>query len=147
MRGPSRKRRVTDREAGRKSARTSMERTRGIFRRPLVWILLVIIGAIALSSLFTGKPSYVKVNTSDVLTQINSTGGIKKITIKDKEQALDIELAQKVRVYKEAIQPSGSTQGELTDRIQAQYPIESGDEILNQIEQAKAANRVETFTT
>ena len=35
-----------------------MERTRGIFRRPVVWIVLVIVGAIALSSFFTGGQEY-----------------------------------------------------------------------------------------
>src|SRR5262245_31224270 len=123
-----------------------MERTRGIFRRPLVWIILVIIGAIALSSFFTGEPSYTKVNTSDVLAQINS-GGIQKITIKDKEQTLELQLKQKVRVVKEEIQPSDSNQGELTDRISAQYPLDAGDDILKSVESAQAQGKVERFTT
>jgi cell division protease FtsH len=123
-----------------------MERTRGIFRRPLVWIVLVIIGAIALSSFFTGEPSYAKVNTSDVLAQINA-GDIQKITIKDKEQTLELQLKQKVRVLKEEIQPSDSNQGELTDRIQAQYPVDAGDDILKSIEAAQSQGKVERFTT
>ena len=47
-----------DREGWALSAQNSMERTRGIFRRPVVWIVLVIIAAIALSSLFTGGQDY-----------------------------------------------------------------------------------------
>ena len=47
-----------------------MERTR-FFRRPVVWIILVIIGAIALSSFFTSGPSYHKVDTSVALQQLN----------------------------------------------------------------------------
>ena len=56
-----------DREGWAQSARNSMERTRGIFRRPVVWIILVIIGAIALSSFFTGGQEYTKVDTSVAL--------------------------------------------------------------------------------
>jgi len=37
-----------------------MERTR-LFRRPVVWIIIVIVGAVVLSSLFTGGDSYKQV--------------------------------------------------------------------------------------
>ena len=47
-----------------------MERTRGIFRRPFVWIILVIVGAIALSSFFTGGQEYTKVDTSVALAEL-----------------------------------------------------------------------------
>ena len=54
-----------------------MERTR-FFRRPVVWIILVIAGAIALSSLFTNGPSYHKVDTL-----VRSAGFRGKSTHKD----------------------------------------------------------------
>ncbi len=69
-----------------------MERTR-FFRRPVVWIILVIIGAIALSSFFTSGPSYQRVDTSVVLERLNHPG-IKKAVIKDKEQTLQLDLAK-----------------------------------------------------
>src|SRR5215813_4348621 len=49
--------------AGRRALDNTMERTR-FFRRPWVWLVVVIIGAIALSTLFSGGPSYTKDNTS-----------------------------------------------------------------------------------
>ena len=65
-----------------------MERTR-FFRRPVVWIVLVIIGAIALRSLFTSGQTYTPVNTSDVLAQLDS-GNVHKVLIEDKEQTVDL---------------------------------------------------------
>lgn len=107
-----------------------MERTR-LFRRPVLWIILVILGAFALSSLFTGGDSYQKVDTSVVLDQINSKGGIEKLTVKDKEQTIQLELADR-----------GRYEGNETDKIQAQYPAEAGDEIWTEITEAKAAGRI-----
>jgi cell division protease FtsH len=39
-----------------------MERTR-FFRRPVFWIILVVIGAIAIASYFTGRDDYTEVDT------------------------------------------------------------------------------------
>jgi cell division protease FtsH len=110
-----------------------MERTR-FFRRPVVWIILVIIGAIALSSLFTGGPSYHHVDTSVALEQLDK-GGIKKAVIQDKEQTLQLDLSSKAKF--------GDTE---TDRIQAQYPAEVSDEIWAAVQKAKAEKRI-TDTT
>jgi len=107
-----------------------MERTR-FFRRPVVWIILVIAGAIALSSLFTNGPSYHKVDTSVALQQLQSTGGIEKLTIQDKEQTLQIDLAQPAKF--------GDTD---TDKISAQFPANAALEIFNDANEAKAAGRV-----
>ena len=81
-----------------------MERTR-FFRRPVVWIILVIIGAIALSSFFTGRDNYTEVETSVALDRLNS-GGIEKVVIEDREQTLKIDLAEPMTV-----------DGQETDRI------------------------------
>ncbi|WP_173078113.1 ATP-dependent zinc metalloprotease FtsH [Phytohabitans rumicis] len=107
-----------------------MERTR-FFRRPVVWIILVIIGAIALSSFFTSGPSYHKVDTSVALEQLNETGNIKKAVFKDKEQTLQLDLSSQTKF--------GDT---TTDKIQAQFPYEVGREIWNDIVEAKTAGRV-----
>ena len=74
-----------------------MERTR-FFRRPVVWIILVIIGAIALSSFFTSGPSYQRVDTSIALERLNQPG-ITKAVVKDKEQTLQLDLAAPEAVY------------------------------------------------
>ncbi|MBE1486503.1 ATP-dependent zinc metalloprotease FtsH [Plantactinospora soyae] len=106
-----------------------MERTR-FFRRPVVWIILVIIGAIALSSFFSGGPSYHKVETNVVLDQLNK-GGIQKAIFQDKEQTLQLDLKDSAKF--------GDTD---TDKIQAQFPYEVGDEVWNQVAAAKAAGRI-----
>ncbi|WP_422772203.1 ATP-dependent zinc metalloprotease FtsH [Plantactinospora sp. WMMC1484] len=106
-----------------------MERTR-FFRRPVVWIILVIIGAIALSSFFSGGPSYHKVDTNVVLDRLNQ-GGIEKAIFQDKEQTLQLDLAESAKF--------GDTD---TDKIQAQFPYEVSDEVWNQVTAAKAAGRI-----
>jgi cell division protease FtsH len=106
-----------------------MERTR-FFRRPVVWIILVIAGAIALSSLFTNGPSYHKVDTSVALDQLN-TGQMKKVTFQDKEQTLQIDLAKSAKF--------GDTD---TDKISAQFPAEAGLNTWNEVLAAKSEGRV-----
>ncbi|WP_203704455.1 ATP-dependent zinc metalloprotease FtsH [Asanoa iriomotensis] len=109
-----------------------MERTR-FFRRPVVWIILVIAGAIALSSLFTGGPSYHRVDTSVALQQLNNgaPNSIQEVTFQDKEQTLRINLAQP--------QKFGDTE---TNRIEAQFPAEVGAQIWNDVQNAKTADRI-----
>src|SRR4029450_2997639 len=106
-----------------------MERTR-FFRRPVVWIILVIIGVIALSSFFTSGPSYQRVDTSVALERLKQPG-IKKVVIKDKEQTLQIDLAQPERI-----------EGKSTDKIETQYPYERTNAIVEEVDQAKDAGRI-----
>ncbi|MGX6603879.1 ATP-dependent zinc metalloprotease FtsH [Micromonosporaceae bacterium Da 78-11] len=106
-----------------------MERTR-FFRRPVVWIILVIIGVIALSSFFTSGPSYQRVDTSVALEVLNQPG-IKKVVQKDKEQTLQIDLAQ-----------ARDFNGKSTDKIETQYPYEVTDQIWEDVTQAKTAGRI-----
>ncbi|GAA1597843.1 ATP-dependent zinc metalloprotease FtsH [Actinoplanes couchii] len=107
----------------------SMERTR-FFRRPVVWIILVIIGVVALSSFFTNGPSYQRVDTSIALDRLNQPG-IKKVVQKDKEQTLEIDLEK-----------SEEFAGKQTDKIETQYPYELTDEVWAQVLQAKQQNRI-----
>jgi cell division protease FtsH len=107
-----------------------MERTR-FFRRPVVWIVLVIIGAIALSSLFTGGQTYTQVNTSDVLAQINNNN-VHKALIEDKEQTVDLDL-------KNAVTFNGAS----TNKIKAQIPALSVNDVFKQINQAKADGKID----
>src|SRR4051794_31609745 len=106
-----------------------MERTR-FFRRPVVWIILVIIGAIALSSFFTNGPSYQRVDTSVALERL-SQPGIKKAVIKDKEQTLQLELASPERFN-----------GKTTDKIETQYPYDVTSQVWTTVQQAKTSGRV-----
>src|SRR3954462_4920181 len=106
-----------------------MERTR-FFRRPVVWIILVIIGAIALSSFFTSGPSYQRVDTSVALERLNQPG-IEKVVQKDKEQSLQIDLKSPEQFN-----------GKPTDKIETQYPYEVTSAIWDDVEQAKSAGRI-----
>ncbi|GAB1694885.1 ATP-dependent zinc metalloprotease FtsH [Krasilnikovia sp. M28-CT-15] len=107
----------------------SMERTR-FFRRPVVWIILVIIGAIALSSFFTSGPSYQRVDTSVALERLNQPG-IKKALIKDKEQTLQLELSE-----------AQDFEGKNTSKIETQYPYEATSDVWTEVKEAKAAGRI-----
>jgi cell division protease FtsH len=106
-----------------------MERTR-FFRRPVFWIILVIIGAIALSSVFTGGPSYHQVDTNVVTEQLEK-GGIEKAIVQDKEQTLQLDLKDEAKF--------GDT---TTDKIQAQYPYEAGAKFWDDVVTAKDAGRI-----
>jgi len=109
-----------------------MERTR-LFRRPLVWIILVIAGAVALSYLISGGPTYTKWDTSDVLSNLRS-GNAKSVVIEDKEQTLDLVLKNKVKV-----------KGTETDRIQASIPAESMDELQTELDKLVAAGTLQKY--
>lgn len=120
---------VDQEDAGAPALDNSMERTR-FFRRPVVWIILVILGAVVLSQLFTAGPSYHRVDTSVALDQLH-TAKINKVVFQDKEQTLQLDLAQKTKF--------GET---TTNKIEAQFPYQAGDQIWNEVLDAKAANRV-----
>ncbi|MCU7722373.1 ATP-dependent zinc metalloprotease FtsH [Actinoplanes sp. KI2] len=106
-----------------------MERTR-FFRRPVVWIILVIIGVIALSSFFTNSPSYQRVDSSVALERLNQPG-IKKVVIKDKEQTLQIDLAQSEKI-----------EGKTTDKIETQYPSDTTQVVWTDVQDAKKAGYI-----
>src|SRR5689334_20861992 len=101
-----------------------------IFRRPVVWIILVIIAAIALSSLFSSGPSYTKVDTSDMLAQLNS-GNTQKVLVEDKEQTFSLDLNSPIKV-----------KGTETDKIQAQVPASAIDDTYNQATKAKQDGKI-----
>src|SRR5256886_1011058 len=107
-----------------------MERTR-FFRRPVVWIVLVIIGAIALSSLFTSGQTYTPVNTSDVLAQLDS-GNVHKVLIEDKEQTVDLDL-----------KTTATFNGTSTNKIKAQVPYLSVDRVFKEITDARSAGKID----
>jgi cell division protease FtsH len=91
-----------------------MERTRFV-RRPLFWIIVVIMGALLLGSIFTGGDEYKKVDTSVALAQIDS-GNFTRVRVEDKEQRLQIQTKNEVKGSK---------------KIQASFPYEAGDEIFD----------------
>jgi cell division protease FtsH len=107
-----------------------MERTR-FFRRPVVWIILVIIGAIALSSFFTSGPSYTKVDTSLAYAQMRS-GNADKALIQDKEQTLNLDLKTKIKV-----------KGSETNKIQAQFPAYTGPSLQAELDKLQGEGKLD----
>jgi cell division protease FtsH len=110
----------------------NMERTR-LFRRPVVWILLVIIGAIILSSFFTSGPSYTKADTSQVLALLRE-GKAKKAVIQDKEQTLRLELRNKETINKTK-----------TDKVETQFTSQFADELQNELATLQADKKVDQY--
>jgi cell division protease FtsH len=106
-----------------------MERTR-FFRRPVFWIILVILGAIAIGSYFTGRDDYTDVETSVALAQLGSAD-LESVVIEDREQVLKIDLAEPITV-----------KGEQTTQIQAEYVANVSDQIWERVETAVEQGRV-----
>lgn len=109
-----------------------MERTR-LFRRPVVWILLVIIGAIILSSFFTSGPSYTKADTSQVLALLRE-GKAKKAVIQDKEQTLRLDLKSKETI-----------KGSKTDKVETSFTARSADELQNELNTLQSGGKLEQY--
>jgi cell division protease FtsH len=86
-----------------------MERTR-FFRRPLVWIALVVIGAVIIASMLTNRDDYTEVTTSQARAYLASEQ-IESVMIEDREQVLKIDLVEPVTI-----------EGDETSQIQAKYP-------------------------
>jgi len=111
-----------------------MERSR-FFRRPLVWIVLVVAAAIVLSFSLTGGPSYTSAKTSDVNSQVASQN-VKSALIEDKEQTVQVDLKTPIKIN-----------GESTSKIQAQYPAQAMDEVYNQFNDAQKSGQISTLNT
>ncbi len=90
-----------------------MDRTR-ILRRPIVWIVLVVLAALVLTTFFTNGDDYKKVSTSIALSQVTS-GNVVSATIEDREQVLQLNLKNPV---------DGST------KVEASYPAEATSAIF-----------------
>jgi cell division protease FtsH len=93
-----------------------MDRTR-ILRRPIVWIVLVVLAALILTTFFTNGDDYKKVSTSQALAQVTS-GNVVTATIEDREQVLQLNLKNPVNGSK---------------MIEASYPADATSTIFNTI--------------
>jgi cell division protease FtsH len=112
-----------------------MERTR-FFRRPVVWIILVVLGAVAIGTFLNRGDDYATVETSVALERLES-GGIKSVLVEDREQVLKIDLAE-----------PETFDGEETDKIQTKYPAEFSQELSARIMAADENDYIaETFDT
>lgn len=100
---------------------TPMERTR-FFRRPLFWIVLVILAALVFGPMLTGGDDYKKVDTSVAMRQLDKNN-FTSVKMEDKEQVLKLRLKDEVQ---------GS------EKIQASYPAESANTIFQLLREKQA---------
>ncbi|HEX3731385.1 MAG TPA: ATP-dependent metallopeptidase FtsH/Yme1/Tma family protein, partial [Mycobacteriales bacterium] len=107
-----------------------MERTR-FFRRPLFWIILVILAALLIGPLFTGGDDYKKVDTSVALAQIDRNN-FNWVKVEDKEQLLTLRLKKAVNGHK---------------RIQASYPSGASRPIFDLLRTKQSQNNKVKFDT
>jgi cell division protease FtsH len=110
-----------------------MERTRGILRRPALWIVLVIVGAIVLSSFIAGGSNSTKVDTSVALAQLRN-GNTKTAVLEDREQNLDLTLRNKIDVN-----------GASTDQITTQVPALSVNEVWTELDNLQQQHKVDSY--
>jgi len=91
-----------------------MERKK-LFRSVWFWVVLVVLVAVAFSSLFRGNGGYTDVSTSVALEQLQD-GNVDHATINDKEQTLNLDLKKPV---------DGSS------KVTASYPIGASDDVFS----------------
>jgi cell division protease FtsH len=103
-----------------------------ILRSWWLWAAVILFGLFVLPSLLGGGSDYHGVSTQQALAQIES-GNAKKVTVKDKEQELQVDLNTKF-------------DGKYT-KISTQYPSGSSDEILTTLEKAKSGDQPLNFNT
>ncbi|HZE38830.1 MAG TPA: ATP-dependent zinc metalloprotease FtsH [Stackebrandtia sp.] len=106
-----------------------MERTR-LFRRPLVWIILIILGAVIVGSIATSGSDYADA-TSKVANQQIADGNVKKALIKDKEQVVQLDLDKSIKVNSDGVV---SKDGDETNKIEAYYPSQRMGKLYDNVE-------------
>src|SRR3954471_10014036 len=111
-----------------------MERTR-LLRRPLVWIVLVIAGAIALSYLISGGPSYAKWDTSSALVHLRN-GDTKSVQIDDKEQTLKLVLKPDHKVTIKGVKP---------DRVEASISADYIGQLQKELDNLKSTGVIDKY--
>ncbi|XVS64825.1 ATP-dependent zinc metalloprotease FtsH [Actinosynnema sp. CA-299493] len=109
-----------------------MDRKR-LLRNPLLWIVAVLLLFYAFNVLFDDNRGYAPIKTSQALQQIRD-GQVKEATIEDKEQLLKLTLNDGVTV-------------EGSNRVRAQFPASSTDEVFTILDQAGNKPVVETKVT
>jgi len=112
-----------------------MERTRGIFRRPSLWVILVVVGGLVGSLLLTGGQASNRVDTSVALAQLRD-GNVKKVVLEDREQNLNLDLKNKI-----------SVNGQDVDQVTAQIPAESINQIWTELDGLNRTGKVATVDT
>src|SRR3712207_7135476 len=91
-----------------------MERKK-FYRSVWFWVVIVVLLALTLSSLFRGNGGFQEVSTSTAIAQIED-GNVESATLNTKEQTLELQLRDEVE---------GSTE------VTASYPVAVEDDIVD----------------
>jgi cell division protease FtsH len=119
-----------------------MDRKR-LLRNPLIWIVVLFVVYLAVSSLFSDTRGYTQASTSLALQQIDARN-VADVTLEDKEQRLRMTLVNPVDVP-----PADGTSGApvRTNEIYAQYPAAAGAQIFAELRQNPARGGFDTQVT
>ncbi len=107
-----------------------MERTR-FFRRPLFWIILVVLAALLIGPMFVGGDKYKKVDTSVALTQIDKNN-FTWAKLEDKEQVLKLHVKDEVKGSK---------------NLQTSYPADASQQLFTLLRDKQKNGKDVTFDT
>jgi cell division protease FtsH len=97
-----------------------MDRTR-FFRRPLFWIVLVVLGGLLLTTVLSGNTEYKKVDTAVALQQLQD-GNVSKAQLQDREQMLRLDLKK---------------DADGTKKVEASIPAQSVGDVFTTLQQAR----------
>jgi cell division protease FtsH len=119
-----------------------MDRKR-LLRNPLIWIVVLFVVYLAVSSLFSDTRGYTQASTSLALQQVDARN-VSEVTLEDKEQRLRMTLVNPVDVP-----PADGTSGApvRTNEIYAQYPAAAGAQIFAELRQNPARGGFDTQVT
>ncbi|NMO89112.1 ATP-dependent zinc metalloprotease FtsH [Actinomycetospora sp. TBRC 11914] len=119
-----------------------MDRKR-LLRNPLIWIVVLFVVYLAVSSLFSDTRGYTQASTSLALQQVDARN-VADVTVEDKEQRLRMTLVNPVDVP-----PADGTSGApvRTNQIYAQYPAAAGGQIFSELRQNPARDGFDTQVT
>ena len=108
-----------------------MDRKR-LLRNPFIWIVVLFVVYLAVSSLFSDTRGYTQSSTSLALQQLDQRN-VADVTQEDKEQRLQMTLVNPVEVP-----PVDGASGSptRTNKIYTQYPAAAGDDIFAALRQA-----------
>ncbi|MGY0232612.1 ATP-dependent zinc metalloprotease FtsH [Longispora urticae] len=115
-----------------------MERTR-IFKRTWFWVILVVLGAILLTGIFSSSGDYKKIKSSEASALLADGSNIKRVLIKDKEQTLQFELKT----------PTSFDKVEKTTKVESQYPAGGNvsKDLYDRLNALAAEKKIEQYNT
>ncbi|HEY3736846.1 MAG TPA: ATP-dependent zinc metalloprotease FtsH [Jatrophihabitans sp.] len=96
-----------------------------------LWAVVIIFAVVFLPNLVSSNSGYHSVSTGEVFTQLDQ-GNAKKVTIKDKEQEILVDLKTPYQDH---------------TKILAEYPAQSADTVLQDVQKVAAQNPGMDYTT